>query len=150
MRNKLGKSFPYNYNNYALFIIGINFFVFLLTNLRPGLLVNLAMNPVLVVKSHAYWQFVTYMFAHANMQHIFFNMIGLFFFGFQVERRMGSSEFLLFYFFCGIAAGIFSFIFYYILLHIITYFVFLKDNSYKKQTDTQKAIQILIKQSELK
>ena len=113
MRHKLGKAFPYNYNNYLLFIIGINFFVFLLTNLRPSLMVNLAMNPFLVIKSHAYWQFVTYMFAHASMQHIFFNMMGLFFFGFQVERRMGSSEFLLFYFFCGIAAGIFSFVFYY-------------------------------------
>ncbi len=113
MRNNFKKPFPYRYDNYVLYIIGINFFVFLLTSLKPGMLVNLAMNPVLVVRNHAYWQFITYMFAHANMQHVFFNMMGLFFFGFQVERRMGSHEFLLFYFICGIAAGLFSFLIYY-------------------------------------
>ncbi len=109
----IGKQFYYTYENYLLYIIGINFFVFLLTSLKPALAVTLAMNPANVIVRYTYWQFITYMFTHANMSHIIFNMLGLFFFGFQVERRMGSREFLLFYFFCGIAAGIFSFLVYY-------------------------------------
>lgn len=113
MRYTVRKPFYYSYENYLLYIIGLNFFVFLLTSIKPGLLATLAMNPVFVITKHAYWQFITYMFSHANMSHIFFNMLGLFFFGFQVERRMGSREFLLFYFFCGIAAGLFSFLVYY-------------------------------------
>ena len=113
MRKTIGKPFPYNYNNYLFILIGINFFVFVLTSIRPDLISYLAMNPILVTRGNAYWQFLTYMFAHAGTQHIVFNMLALFFFGIQVERTMGSSEFLLFYFFCGLAAGIFSFFIYF-------------------------------------
>jgi membrane associated rhomboid family serine protease len=59
------------------------------------------------------WQFITYMFAHGwNMNHLLFNMIALFLFGYQVEREMGSFEFLLYYLVCGILAGVLSFLFY--------------------------------------
>lgn len=91
----------------------INAVVFMATYLNRNLLVYLSMIPGLIIQDHFYWQFVTYMFAHANFTHILFNMLGLFFFGTQVERRMGSKEFLLFYLLTGILAGIFSFFFYY-------------------------------------
>jgi membrane associated rhomboid family serine protease len=35
-------------------------------------------------------------------------MLGLFFFGVQMEQRIGSREFLLFYMFAGVLAGLFS------------------------------------------
>jgi membrane associated rhomboid family serine protease len=60
------------------------------------------------------WQFVTYMFAHGSWQHILFNMLGLFVFGTQVERRMGSREFILYYLVTGTLAGVFSFVVYYL------------------------------------
>jgi membrane associated rhomboid family serine protease len=49
------------------------------------------------------------MFVHGGISHILFNMFALFIFGTQVERYMGSSEFLLFYFVTGTLAGVFSF-----------------------------------------
>jgi membrane associated rhomboid family serine protease len=49
------------------------------------------------------------MFMHGGFSHVFFNMLGLLIFGMQVERQMGSSEFLLYYLVTGVAAGIFSF-----------------------------------------
>ena len=52
------------------------------------------------------WQLVTYMFMHANFQHIFFNMFTLFFFGMTLEYVMGSRRFLLFYMVCGIGAAL--------------------------------------------
>jgi membrane associated rhomboid family serine protease len=52
------------------------------------------------------------MFVHGGLTHILFNMLGLFFFGTQVEQRMGSYEFLLFYMFTGVLAGLFSLGFY--------------------------------------
>jgi membrane associated rhomboid family serine protease len=55
-----------------------------------------------------FWQLLTYMFVHANFSHIFFNMLGLFFFGLQLERRIGSTEFLIFYLVSGIGAGLIS------------------------------------------
>ncbi len=59
-----------------------------------------------------YWTLLTHMFVHGGMSHIIFNMLGLFFFGPQVEQRMGSWEFLMFYLVCGLFSGIFSLIVY--------------------------------------
>ena len=46
-----------------------------------------------------YWRFLTYGFVHSpgGINHILFNMLGLFFLGYEVERRLGSKEFLRFY-----------------------------------------------------
>ncbi|MFZ1730360.1 MAG: rhomboid family intramembrane serine protease [Bacteroidota bacterium] len=52
------------------------------------------------------WQLVTYMFLHANMSHIFFNMIMLWMFGVEIENLWGSKKFAVFYFAAGIAAGL--------------------------------------------
>jgi len=48
------------------------------------------------------WTPATYMFVHAGLQHLFFNMLLLFFFGPDVERLLGTRQFLRFYFLCGI------------------------------------------------
>ena len=52
------------------------------------------------------WQLVTYMFLHADFSHIFFNMFSLWMFGRIIERRLGTNRFLIFYFVCGIGAGL--------------------------------------------
>jgi membrane associated rhomboid family serine protease len=52
------------------------------------------------------WQVVTYMFLHANLSHIFFNMFALVSFGSILERQWGAGRFLVFYFLCGIGAGL--------------------------------------------
>lgn len=111
-RRMLGKPFPYTYNNYAFIIIVINIVVFMLNQLTPHSTFYTAMVPGLVLEKMFLWQFLTYMFTHSGLSHILFNMLGLFFFGVQVERKIGSKEFLLFYLSTGVAAGIFSFIVY--------------------------------------
>lgn len=51
-------------------------------------------------------QFITYMFLHGNVGHLFSNMLGLFFFGPLLEQHvLGSKRFLIFYFVTGIGAG---------------------------------------------
>jgi membrane associated rhomboid family serine protease len=52
------------------------------------------------------WTLVTYLFIHYDIFHIGFNMIALLVFGMAVEQKMGSNEFLLFYFFSGILSGV--------------------------------------------
>lgn len=52
------------------------------------------------------WRYITYQFLHADMFHLFFNMLGLFFLGPTLERHWGSKRFLYFYLGCGIAGGI--------------------------------------------
>src|SRR3954452_1550214 len=48
----------------------------------------------------------TSMFLHGGFLHIASNMLYLFVFGDNVEDRLGHLRFLIFYFVCGIAAGL--------------------------------------------
>jgi membrane associated rhomboid family serine protease len=52
------------------------------------------------------WQLVSHMFLHGGPGHIFFNMFALVSFGSVLEREWGSARFLLFYFLCGVGAGL--------------------------------------------
>jgi membrane associated rhomboid family serine protease len=52
------------------------------------------------------WRFITFQFLHANGEHIFFNMIGLFFFGPMIETYLGSRRYLAFYLLCGMAGAV--------------------------------------------
>jgi membrane associated rhomboid family serine protease len=55
------------------------------------------------------WTFVSYMFLHAGILHLAFNMLVLFVFGSSVEERMGGRMFFLFYILCGIGGAVASF-----------------------------------------
>ena len=52
------------------------------------------------------YQLVTYMFMHADFQHIFFNMFAVWMFGRTLEMVMGPKRFLVYYMVCGIGAGL--------------------------------------------
>lgn len=52
------------------------------------------------------YQFLTYMFAHGGIWHIFFNMLALASFGPILESYWGEKRFLIFYTACGIGAGV--------------------------------------------
>jgi membrane associated rhomboid family serine protease len=132
---------PFQYVNFnaVYWLIGINIFVYVLmmffgnktvapldisnleytdmygrkyTEMHMTLSNMLAMMPQAVIKNGAVWTFITYMFMHAGVSHILFNMLGLFIFGVHVERQMGSKEFLLYYLVTGALAGVLSFIVY--------------------------------------
>lgn len=53
------------------------------------------------------WQFITYMFMHADIWHLIFNMFGLWMFGYTIENLWGSKRFLNFYIITGIGSSIF-------------------------------------------
>ncbi len=55
------------------------------------------------------WGLFTYMFLHANLGHVFWNMLMLFFFGPRLESRLGARGFLALYFLSGLGGGLFSF-----------------------------------------
>ena len=117
-KNFLHKPFKYAYYNATLIIIGLNIAVFLFMKIMqstmPNLISYLALNTWNVTRGHMYWQFFTYMFVHdlSSFQHIFFNMLGLLFFGLPLEKAMGSKEFILLYFLSGLFCGIASFLIY--------------------------------------
>lgn len=67
------------------------------------------------------FQFVTHMFMHGNITHIFFNMFALVMFGRMLEMVWGPKRFLIFYFVTGIgAAALHSFVNYLTLANLQT------------------------------
>ena len=107
MASFLRRPLPRTYYNATIILIAVNVLVFLFGLVdRQGRLIPLYLIPAYVLQGGAWWEVVTYMFIHAGWGHIFFNMLALFLFGIQLEQRMGSSEFLLYYFVCGIGAGV--------------------------------------------
>jgi membrane associated rhomboid family serine protease len=52
------------------------------------------------------WQIVSYGFLHGGFAHIFFNMLGLYMFGSDIERLFGSRYFLAYYFACLLSAAL--------------------------------------------
>jgi membrane associated rhomboid family serine protease len=52
------------------------------------------------------WQIVSYAFLHGSFAHIFFNMLGLYMFGSEVERLFGSRFYAAYYFGCVVSAAL--------------------------------------------
>jgi membrane associated rhomboid family serine protease len=86
-------------------IIGANVVMFVASMLAPPIFDRLALHPAFVTHRLAVWQLATYMFLHAGIFHILFNMLALWMFGAELERMWGTEYFLKFYFVTGIGAG---------------------------------------------
>jgi len=115
----INRPFKYKYFYATAIIAALNVLIFLPGVINPLLYrVTQTYGGLSVIgcfKYHFWWQPVTYMFVHANWSHLIFNMLGLLCFGFIVERTIGSLEFLLFYFVCGIFDGVISLLLYRLL-----------------------------------
>lgn len=61
----------------------------------------LAFHPSLFIRGFV-WQAFTYMFLHGGLWHLFVNMLGLYFFGPDVERILSTRQFFRFYLLCGV------------------------------------------------
>ena len=53
-----------------------------------------------------WWQLFSHLFMHGSVTHLFFNMFALYSFGVPLESYFGSNRFVLFYFACGLGAGL--------------------------------------------
>lgn len=91
---------------YTRILLFANIAVYFLQNTVRGVTSALIFVPQLVLVRP--WTIVTYMFLHAGLMHIAFNMLALFFFGPQVEARLGSRSFLRLYFISGITGAALS------------------------------------------
>ena len=90
-------------------LLVINCAIYLVDIFLEGRLAGwLAVRTATLVEPWRWYEFLTYGFAHDpnGINHILFNMIGLFFFGRAVEQRLGASEFLRFYLVAIVVGGI--------------------------------------------
>ena len=86
-------------------LIAANVALFVITAVQPQLRDYLGLVPTLVLHQFWVWQLATYMFLHAGLFHILFNMLALWMFGAELERIWGTRYFLKFYLLTGIGAG---------------------------------------------
>jgi membrane associated rhomboid family serine protease len=94
---------------WVLRLLVANVVVFFLTAAQPRLAGLLALWPMGILSQP--WGIITYMFVHAGFWHLFFNMLGLFFFGPRLETQLGGKSFLWLYLLSGLGGAAFSFIF---------------------------------------
>ena len=87
-------------------IIILNVVIFVITMFASNLLQYFGLIPALVLERGWLWQLGTYMFLHAGPMHILFNMLGVWMFGVELERRWGTNFFVKYYAVCGIGGGL--------------------------------------------
>lgn len=87
-------------------LLSANVIMFLLTASMPGVFGALALVPALVLVRP--WTLVTYMFLHAGLGHIFFNMLALYFFGPRLEAQLGGQRFISLYLVSGLTGAVAS------------------------------------------
>lgn len=89
-------------------LLAANIAMFALTMFMPDLWLTLALRPRYVLQQP--WTPITYMFVHAGLWHLFFNMLSLYFFGPRVEQRLGSDRFIVLYLLSGLGGAALSFL----------------------------------------
>jgi membrane associated rhomboid family serine protease len=86
-------------------LLWTNVGLFVLSLVAPGLVYPLGLQPAAVVRRLWLWQPLTYMFLHAGAAHLLFNMLALWMFGVDLERRWGSAFFLKYYLVAGLGGA---------------------------------------------
>jgi membrane associated rhomboid family serine protease len=96
--------------NWTLIGLNVLFFLLLLSSgaEAEAWVEELGVVPARLLRDVGSWQAVTLftsMFLHGGWAHLLGNMLALYIFGDNVEDRLGSGRYLLFYLICGLAAA---------------------------------------------
>ena len=59
-----------------------------------------------IIEKFQIWQCLTYLFIHGGLMHLFFNMLGLWFLGRDLEATWGKENFIKYYLIVGIGSGL--------------------------------------------
>lgn len=94
----------------------IAFRILMLLNVLP--LDYVALNPENILYKFYFWTFLSSMFMHAGIFHLFVNMLSLFFVGSLIEKILGRKRYFWFYILSGLFAGV---------LFIVSPFIFPSD-----------------------
>ncbi len=99
--------------NVTFLLIAINVVVFIIFLILLSLIKNpetiynwLAIKPSNIVQGKYLWTFVTSMFMHGSLFHIFANMFSLVFIGSLIEKILGPKRYFWFYMVAGLFASL--------------------------------------------
>lgn len=92
--------------NVAMYVLCVLTSPYGTANVMPSPIVKWgAFSTVTALRDYQVWRFITFQFLHAGFLHLLFNMLGLYWFGPQVEKYLGSRRYLAFYLLCGCAGA---------------------------------------------
>ena len=91
--------------NPLIVLIGINILTFIVTSINQDARFELAFIPVLI--GDRPWTIFTSILVHADIWHLLFNTLGLFFLGRLLRKFIGDNTFLILYFASGLAGNLF-------------------------------------------
>ena len=90
-------------------LVAANVIVYLICTFTGNLLYNIGeLDAAAVLLHREYWRIIYSMFLHAGIDHLFNNMVILFFLGAMIEKVTGHIQLLLIYLLSGIGANICS------------------------------------------
>lgn len=90
-------------------LVAVNVIVFLICTFTGDLLYNKgALGVTEIAKDGSYYRILTSMFLHSGVNHLFSNMIVLYYIGEIVEKKIGHILYAVIYFLSGIAGAVFS------------------------------------------
>lgn len=92
-----------------LFLTAVNVIIFLICTFTGDLLYNKgAFNVVELLQNGQFYRLFTSMFLHWNVEHLFSNMIVLYYVGAIVERELGTLPYITLYLLSGLAGNLFT------------------------------------------
>lgn len=103
------KALPQNLSWGVISLLVLNVLMFILCAFTGNLLYNIGdLSVVNVIRDHAYYRIISSMFLHLDINHLFSNMLILYYIGDVVEKQLGHGRFIILYFVCGILGNIAS------------------------------------------
>ena len=87
-------------------LVALNIALYLASFFTGDLLHDLGVLDVDLVMRGEYRRLVTAVFLHADLAHLFSNMVLLFYIGGVVERNLGALSYAALYLICGIAGNV--------------------------------------------
>lgn len=90
--------------SYSMAVLLVTISAFVLQLVAPPLVPYLWLDPKTAFAMP--WTFVTSIFLHGGLMHLFFNMFALVIFGPLLEGRIGGNNFIALYFISGLAGGL--------------------------------------------
>lgn len=92
----------------SIFLVAVNVIIFIICTFTGDLLYNKGAFGVRELLHGGFYRLFTSMFLHGSVQHLFSNMIVLYYVGEIVERELGPFPYAVLYLFSGLAGNIFS------------------------------------------
>ena len=100
--------YPRNVSWVNAALVAVNVIIFLICTFTGDLLYNKGAFQLRALWQGEWYRLFTSMFLHWNVEHLFSNMIVLYYVGEIVEKKVGHIPYVIIYFLSGIAGDIFS------------------------------------------